>query len=77
MLGGFKVLVCKTACGQVFESQVGVTCMQGQGICKDRSKICNERCVRIAIGLSPLPGRMKLLLLLKMRVSNSTAHIAT
>ena len=28
--------------GQVFESQVGVTCMQGQGICKDRSKICNE-----------------------------------
>jgi hypothetical protein len=26
----------------LFESQVGVTCMQGQGICKDRSKICNE-----------------------------------
>ena len=28
--------------GQLFESQFGVTCMQGQGICKDRSKICNE-----------------------------------
>ena len=32
----------KIVIGQVFESQVGVTCMQGQGICKDRSKICNE-----------------------------------
>ena len=32
----------RPAYGQVFESQFGVTCMQGQGICKDRSKICNE-----------------------------------